>query len=264
MPEARMCRGGEQVQRIEGQVHRTKERAVVCDALAFGPHPDDIELGCGGTLIKLADLGYSTVLVDMTRGEMSTRGTVEMRAAEAATAAKVLGAAARENLGLRDGHIRPDDHARRRVVEVVRRYRPQLVFIPYHQDRHPDHYNGSQLAYEGVFMAGLARYETGQPSHRPAQVLYYMRWDEFEPTFVVDISAQYERKMEAVWAYASQFKADDASCGQTRLTTPEYHWKLEHQMAYYGSLIQKRYGEGFLVRGVLEVHDPLKAKFVSF
>jgi bacillithiol biosynthesis deacetylase BshB1 len=259
-----MAMSDAQVQHAEGQVRCTDDDAGVCDALAFGPHPDDIELGCGGTLIKLADLGYSTVLVDMTRGEMSTRGTVETRADEAAAAAKVLGAVARENLGLPDGGIRSDEKAVRRVVEVIRKYRPRLVFVPYSQDRHPDHYNGSALAYEGVFMAGLVRYETGQPAHRPAQVLYYMRWDEFEPTFVVDIGAQYKRKMEAVWAYSSQFKADDASLGQTRLTTPEYHWKLEHQMAYYGSLIQKQYGEGFLARGVLEVDDPLKAKFVSF
>jgi bacillithiol biosynthesis deacetylase BshB1 len=247
----------------EEQVHHTGQ-GVACNALAFGPHPDDIELGCGGTLIKLVDLGYSTVLVDMTRGEMSTRGTVETRAAEAAAAAQVLGAIARENLGLPDGRLRSDDDSRRRVVEVIRKYRPQLVFIPYHQDRHPDHYHGSELAYEGVFMAGLARYKTGQPAHRPSQVLYYMRWEEFEPTFVVDIGDQYERKMQAVWAYSSQFKADDTFFEQTRLTTPEYHWKLEHQMAYYGSLIQKQYGEGFLVRGVLEMDDPLKAKFVSF
>jgi bacillithiol biosynthesis deacetylase BshB1 len=232
--------------------------------MAFGPHPDDVELGCGGTLIKLADLGHSTVVVDMTRGEMSTRGTIETRAAEAAAAADALGAMARENLGLADGNIRSDELARRKVVEVVRKYRPQLVFIPYYQDRHPDHVYGSELAYDGVFLSGLTRYETGQPSHRPSKVLYYMRWVEFEPTFVVDISAQYERKMEAVWAYSTQFRPDDASYEQTRLTTPEYHWKLVHRMAYYGSLIQKQYGEGFLVRGTLEVHDPLEARFVSF
>jgi bacillithiol biosynthesis deacetylase BshB1 len=246
------------------QERPARDDAIVCDAMAFGPHPDDVELGCGGTLIKLVDLGYSTVLVDMTRGEMSTRGTVEMRAAEAAAAAQVLGARARVNLGLPDCSIRSEHGARRRVAEVVRTYRPRLVFIPYYRDRHPDHYHGSQLAYEGVFMAGLARYETGQKAHRPTQVLYYMRWDEFEPTFVVDIGAQYERKMTAVWSYASQFTVDDSSFAQTRLTTPEYHWKLEHQMAYYGSLIQKRYGEAFLVRGTLEVDDPLEARFISF
>jgi len=242
------------------------------DVLAFGPHPDDIELGCGGTLLKLADKGYSFALVDLTRGEMSTRGTVEMRAAEATAAAEILGATARENLGLADGYVRNDHESRKKVVEVIRAYRPQLVLAPYYEDRHPDHYHASELIYEATFVAGLRRYETGQDSYRPSQFVYYMRWYEFEPTFVVDISDQYERKMEAIWSYASQFKSPgraEASSGdtgdpETRLTTPEYHWKLEHRMAYYGSLIQSQYGEGFLIRGQLEMDHPLSAQFLSF
>jgi bacillithiol biosynthesis deacetylase BshB1 len=242
------------------------------DVLAFGPHPDDIELGCGGTLLKLSDLGYHCALVDLTRGEMSTRGTVETRAAEAAAAAKILGAKVRENLGLRDGFVGNDHESRRKVVEVIRTYRPKLVFVPYYEDRHPDHYHASELIYEACYVAGLRRYETGQPSHRPAKVVYYMRWQEFEPTFIVDITDQYARKMEAIWAYASQFNptgrmpagSEGAADPQTRLTTPEYHWKLEHRMAYYGSLIQSRYGEGFMIRGKLQVDHPLSAEFLSF
>ena len=242
------------------------------DVLAFGPHPDDIELGCGGTLLKLSDLGYSCALVDLTRGEMATRGTAETRAAEAGAAAQILGATIRENLGLPDGSVRNDLESRRKVVEVIRAYRPKLVFVPYYEDRHPDHYHASELIYEASYVAGLRRYETGQPSYRPDRVVYYMRWQEFDPTFIVDITDQYERKMEAIWAYASQFSPPGRATvdpngdtdPQTRLTTPEYHWKLEHQMAYYGSLIQSRYGEGFLIRGKLEVHDPLSARFLSF
>lgn len=242
------------------------------DVMAFGPHPDDIELGCGGTLLKLVDRGYSCALVDLTRGEMSTRGTVETRAAEATAAAKVLGATVRENLGLPDGYLRNDHESRRKVVEVIRTYRPKLVFAPYYEDRHPDHYHASELIYEATFVAGLRRYETGQESYRPDKFVYYMRWHEFEPTFIVDITEQYDRKMEAIWSYASQFKPPDrvtetlvdAGEPETRLTTPEYHWKLVHQMAYYGSLIQSRYGEGFLIRGPLEVDHPLSAQFMSF
>jgi bacillithiol biosynthesis deacetylase BshB1 len=242
------------------------------DVLAFGPHPDDVELGCGGTLLKLADQGYRCALVDLTRGEMSTRGTVETRAAEATAAAKVLGATARVNLGLPDGQVRNDHESRRKVVEVIRTYRPRLVFAPFYEDRHPDHYHASELVYEATFVAGLRRYETGQESYRPAQFVYYMRWQEFAPTFIVDITEQYERKMEAVWSYASQFKppgrvgafAGDAADPETRLTTPEYHWKLVHRMAYYGSLIQSRYGEAFLIRGQLEMDHPLSAQFLSF
>jgi bacillithiol biosynthesis deacetylase BshB1 len=240
--------------------------------MAFGPHPDDIELGCGGTLLKLTDAGHRCALVDLTRGEMGTRGTVETRAAEAAAAAKVLGAAARENLGLPDGGIRNDFEGRRKVVEVIRAYRPQLVLVPYYEDRHPDHYHGSELVYEAAFAAGLRRYETGQECHRPSKVVYYMRWHEFQPTFIVDISDQYDRKMEAIWCYATQFRPPgrasdtpgDDRYPKTRLTTPEYHWKLVHRMAYYGSLIQRQYGEGFLIRGQLEMKDPLSALFTSF
>ena len=242
------------------------------DVMAFGPHPDDIELGCGGTLIKLVDLGYSCALVDLTQGEMGTRGTVETRAAEAATAAHILGATVRENLGLPDGFVRNDHESRRKVVEVIRAYRPSLIFVPYYEDRHPDHYHASKLIYEAAFVAGLRRYETDQESFRPSKVVYYMRWYEFEPTFIVDISDQYEKKMEAVWAYASQFKLPDATSEatfgagdpETRLTTPEYHWKLVHRMAYYGSLIQRKYGEGFLIRDQLEMAHPLDALFSSF
>jgi bacillithiol biosynthesis deacetylase BshB1 len=234
------------------------------DVMAFGPHPDDIELGCGGTLIKLSDLGYSTVLVDMTRGEMGTRGTAETRRAEAAAAAEILGATARENLALEDSNIAVTPEAKRKVVEIVRKYRPKLVLIPYYEDRHPDHYHASALAYEGLFLAGLSRYETGQKRYRPSRVMYYARWYGFAPSFVVDVSAQYDRKMQAIMAYATQFKADDASYEQTRLTTREYHWQLMHEMAYYGSLIQVQYGEPYLVRGNIEVENPLDVRFSTF
>jgi len=232
--------------------------------MAFGAHPDDIELGCGGTLIKLGDLGFSTVLVDVTHGEMSTRGTPEIRQAEAETAARMIGAVARENLGLADGHIEAGPEAKRRVAEVVRRYRPQMVLVPYYEDRHPDHYRASELIYEGVFWAGLARVDTGQESYRPSRVLYYMGWYEFQPTFVVDITEQFERKMQAIYAYATQFKPDDPSYQQTRLTSPGYNWMLVHRMAHYGSLIQAKYGEGFLIRGTMQVDNPLGVHFSSF
>lgn len=234
------------------------------DVVAFGPHPDDIELGCGGTLIKLVDLGYSVVLVDLSRGEMSTRGTVETRNAEAVAAAKVIGAAARENLGLPDGSIRASDEARLKVVEVIRRHRPRLAFIPYYRDRHPDHCRASELLYDGLFAAGLEKYKTGQEKYRPSRVMYYMRWYEFEPTFIVDVTEQFERKMQAVYAYATQFTPDDESYAQTRLTSPQHHWELVHRMAYYGSQIGTRYGEGFLTRGRMAVEDPLQVTFSSF
>ena len=234
------------------------------DVMAFGPHPDDVEVGCGGTLIKLSDAGLSIVIVDMVRGEMGTRGTVETRRREAEAAAKIVGAVARENLALEDGHIHVNKEAKQRVVEVIRRYRPRMLLIPYHKDRHPDHYHASELAYEGAFLAGLVRYETGQESHRPGKVAYYMRWHEFEPTFIVDITDQFERKLEAIYAFATQFKPDDTNYEQTRLTRPQHHQMLVHRMGYYGSLIGKAYGEGFLIQGKMEVEHPMEARFFSF
>jgi bacillithiol biosynthesis deacetylase BshB1 len=234
------------------------------DVMAFGAHPDDTELGCGGTLIKLVDAGHSVILVDMVRGELATRGTVETRQEEAARAAAIIGAAARENLGLEDGNVHLSDGAKRKVAEVIRKYRPHMVLIPYYQDRHPDHYHTSELVYDATYLAGLPRYETAHPSYRPAKVLYYAGWYEFEPTFIVDITAQRDRKMEAIHAYSTQFTADDGSYKQTVLTSPGYHWLLEHRMAHYGALIGVRYGEGFMVRGRLKVDDPLSLQFESF
>lgn len=234
------------------------------DIMAFGAHPDDIEIGCGGTLLKLREKGYSIALVDMVRGEMATRGTIETRRAESAEAARIIGAVARENLELQDGNIHTSPEAKYRVARVVRQYRPKLVFLPYYHDRHPDHYHASELAYEGIFMAGLVSFETGQPHYRPPRVLYYMGWYEFDPTFIVDISAQFERKMEAIYAYGTQFKPDDNFYQQTRLTSREYNWGLRHRMGYYGSLIGVQYGEGFLVRGRLAVEDPMQLAFATF
>lgn len=234
------------------------------DVMAFGAHPDDIELGCAGALIKLTDQGHAVALVDMTLAELSTRGTVETRQVEAAHAAQIIGAAARENLRLADGDIRADDASRRKVVQVLRRYRPHMILVPYYQDRHPDHVHASELIYESAFMAGLPRYDTDQEAFRPAQVVYYMHWYEFEPTFIVDISAQFERKMEAIAAYSTQFKADEGAWQQTRLTSPEYNWLLVHRMAHYGAMIGKQYGEGFLIRGKMEAETPLEVRFATF
>jgi bacillithiol biosynthesis deacetylase BshB1 len=234
------------------------------DVMAFGAHPDDIELGCGGTLIKLVDAGFSVVMVDMVRGELGTRGTPEMRAKEAARAAATIGAVARENLALEDGNIQSNAESKRRVATVIRKYRPQMVLLPYYRDRHPDHYHTSQAVYEGTFVAGLTRYDTGQPSYRPARVAYYMGWYEFEPTFVIDITEQFDRKMQAIYAYSTQFQADDPSYEQTVLTSPEYHLMLRQRMGHYGSLIRVQYGEGFLIRGQLQFDHPLDADFFSY
>lgn len=237
---------------------------MTVDVLAFGAHPDDVELCCSGTLIKLIGQGYSVGIVDMSWAEMSTRGTVETRKKETAAATKILGAVARENLGLKDTNIRVDMESKKKVADVVRKYQPKLVFLPYFKDRHPDHYHTSELVYEGIFLAGLPTYQTDLPSFRPKQILYYMAWDEFVFSFVVDITKQHEQKMAAIYAYETQFKPDDNYYQETKLTSKEYNWALHSRMAYYGSLIGKTYGEAFLIRGNIEVTDPLKLNFASF
>jgi len=234
------------------------------DVMAFGAHPDDIELGCGGTLIKLTEAGRRIVLVDLVRGELGTRGTPKIRRQESEKAAEILGATKRENLELEEGNIHSTPDAKRRVVEAIRRWRPTMLFVPYWQDRHPDHVHTSKLVYEATFLAGLPRFDTGQDNHRPTKLLYYMGWQAFTPSFIVDISEQFERKMAAIQAYATQFVQDASSDPPTRLTAPMTEWLIHSRMGYHGSLIGKRYGEGFLIRGHLEVKDPLELKFSSF
>jgi bacillithiol biosynthesis deacetylase BshB1 len=234
------------------------------DVVAFGAHPDDVEIGCGGAVAKLTDAGKRVAIVDLTRGELGTRGDAEIRAREAAEAARILGVTARENLGLPDGHIRADIESKRAVVEAVRRLRPESVLLPYWRDRHPDHDSASALIYEAAFLSGLRRFETGQKSHRPTRLFYFVGWSDFEPTFIVDITAQFDRKMEAVDAFATQFRASASPDPETDLTSPRADWRIRSRCAYYGSLIGERYGEGFVIRGELRMEDPLQAGFRTF
>ncbi|MBN1859364.1 bacillithiol biosynthesis deacetylase BshB1 [Candidatus Bipolaricaulota bacterium] len=234
------------------------------DILAFGAHPDDIEISCGGTLIKLREAGYSLALIDLTKGEMGTRGSATIRAQEAERASELIGAQTRVNLGLPDGDLSTTSEAKRRIVTAVRSFRPRIAFLPYWEDRHPDHAHASRLVYDALFLSGLSRYETDQPAHRPTQVVHYMGWREFAPTFIVDISTQFERKMDSIFAYKTQFLSDASADPETRLTAEATHRRIEARMAYYGSLIGARYGEGFLIRGHLAVDDPLQLSFLSF
>jgi len=234
------------------------------DVVAFAAHPDDAEIGCGGTLIKLAEAGRTVVIVDLSAGELATRGTVATRAAESEAATQILGLHDRENLGLPDGGLEPSPENVRAVVGAIRRWRPRTLFLPYGRDRHPDHMQASRLVYQAAFTAGLIRYDTGQDAHRPEQLIDYMGWFDFEPTFIVDITEQFERKMRAIYAYSTQFRADGSADPQTRLTSSDTDWALRSRMAYYGARIRVRYGEGFLVRGDLAVDDPLVLDFRSF
>ncbi len=225
------------------------------DVLAIGPHPDDAELLCGGTLARAADLGQRTAILDLTRGEMATRGTPELRAAEAAAAGRILGLAARENAGLPDADLRNDRHSRELIVGWLRRLRPRVVILPFPKGRHPDHRIAAELGRDACFLSGLARYGEGPP-HRPHKVLYALafREDPVKPTFVVDITEQFPRKLEAIRAYASQFD-DVTQAGEAFPTGQPLYDLVESQSRRYGSLIRRGYGEPFYTEETVEVED---------
>ena len=220
------------------------------DVLAIGAHPDDIELACGGTVIKLVKQGKRVGLVDLTEGELGTRGSREIRAREAASAAQVLGVSARENLKLPDGNIEVNEENRRKLIQVIRRFRPDVLLIPHWLERHPDHEHAHQLSREAWFYAGLERIETKdhgtrQEPHRPLKYFLFMQSYEFVPSFVVDISEEYPRRMEAVRAFRSQFHDPHSTERETRLSRPDFFERLETRLSYFGDRIGVRYGEPF-------------------
>src|SRR5579863_8559376 len=171
------------------------------DLLAIAAHPDDVELTCGGTLLKMAQLGYKTGILDLTAGEMGTRGTPETRATEAAKAAKLLRASWRGTLGVPDSDVQPSRPHKLRLAAVIRQLRPKTVILPYWEARHPDHYNASPLGYEGCFLAGLKQLPLEGEPHRPFKILYYTLFADVRPTFVVDITGQYKQRRKAILAF---------------------------------------------------------------
>ena len=224
--------------------------------LAVGAHPDDVELTCGGTLIKAAGQGYRTGILDLTKGETATRGTPEARLAEAAESARLMGVAERANAGLPDAHLRNDDDMRRAVVELLREFRPRLVILPFPVGRHPDHRVASELCRDACFLSGLRNYPAGGEAHRPHKILYALayREDPVKPSFVVDISDEFETKLAAIRCYASQFDAVD-SAGEIFPTGQQLYELVRTQNAHYGSLIRTAYGEPFMTHETVQIDD---------
>ena len=176
------------------------------DLLAIAAHPDDVELTCGGTMIKMARRGYKTGILDLTAGEMGTRGTPETRAKEAAKAAKLLGVAWRGTLRVPDSDVQPSRHYKLKLAALIRELRPKTVILPYWQARHPDHYHASTLGYEGCFLAGLKQLPVPGEPHRPFKILYSTSYAEVRPTFIVDITKEFEQRRKAILAFSSQFR----------------------------------------------------------
>lgn len=226
------------------------------DILAIGAHPDDIELICGGTLIRAQMLGRRTGILDLSAGELGSRGTREIRAQEAASAAKVMGVSARENLGLPDGGIVNTPETRARIAVVIRRFQPKVVITHALHGRHPDHPVVAQLVRDACFVGGLRKIEPGSPPHRPLKVLHALsfREDYQKPTFVVDVTDAFEKKLQAVAAYASQF-GEAVQAGEVYPNGEPLGDLMRHHAAHYGSLIRCRYGEPFHTTETMRVDD---------
>ena len=226
------------------------------DVLAFAAHPDDIELGAGGTLIKLVDRGYKVGIVDMTRGEFGSRGDMATRLRECEEATRILGVHVRENLALPDGRLVNDEDTRLQIARMLRTYQPDLVLTHYPEAPHRDHQVTGAAVRDACYLSGLARLAIDLPRWRPRYVLYHQPpWNRI-PTLVVDISAEWERKMQAVRAYRSQFggAAEDPQ-PETALSVPAFLERNEARHRFYGALIRRRYGEGFILKDVVPVDD---------
>lgn len=233
--------------------------SVQIDLLAFGPHPDDVELGMGGTLARHNAAGYRTAIVDLTRGEMGSNGIPAQRVAEGEAAARILGCAWRANLGLPDrGLDHRDPEQMRKVADAIRRARPTVVAFNWGVDRHPDHVAACRLLEEAVFTAGLRRYETELEAFRPAKVLYYFINDEAEPSFYVDITAYHAQKIESLFAHASQFDQTEGAV-ETRLNRAGgLPYLVESRDRLFGAKAGVQYAEGFVSRQPRLAADVIK------
>ena len=229
------------------------------DIIFFGAHPDDVELCCGGTVAKCVKDGLRVALVDLTRGEMGTRGTAQTRKRESTNAAKVLGATFRQQLDFGDGNLQTGREQELQIIEILRRARPQLVVAPYPDDRHPDHTRTGRIVTEASFYAGLRALETGLRAHRPQTVLYYLQNYMFTPSFVVDVTKHWKTKMRSVAAYKSQFHDPKSKEPQTFISDPKFLEMIDARGKHFGALIGAAYGEAFVTKQPPRVDDLIGA-----
>ena len=235
------------------------------DILAIAAHRDDVELTCGGTLIKAAALGRRTAILDLTQGETGTRGSADLRAREASRAAQILGVQARENLGLPDAGVVNTPETREELARAIRRFRPRVVIAPAPRGRHPDHRATADLVRDASFIAGLAKIAPEVPKHRPFKVVHCVTYrEDFEkPTFVVDVTDEFERKLDAVRCYASQFDGQ-IQAGEVFPNGEPLYDIVRHHAAHYGSLIRTRYGEPFFTTETMRVDDVAALEVSTF
>src|SRR6185437_5972999 len=224
------------------------------DLLAIAAHPDDVEQTCGGILIKMAEKGYRTGVLDLTAGDMGSRGTPDLRIAESKKAAEHMLVSWRENLRWPDARLENNIGARMTLAGVIRRLKPRVVILPYWTGRHPDHYRASELGYEACFLSGLKKLEEDTPPHRPFKILYSSLYANVTPSFVVDITGQFERRMAALFSYASQYGDSETAAGLFPSQT-EVEQRLAAVARFYGNLIGATYGEPFVVKEAIAIDD---------
>jgi bacillithiol biosynthesis deacetylase BshB1 len=232
------------------------------DLLAIAAHPDDVEQTCGGTMIAMAEKGYRTGIIDLTAGDMGTRGTPKLRVEESHAAAKILLVSHRENLHMPDARLENSLAGRISIAAKIRELRPRVVIVPYWEARHPDHYRAGEMAFEACFLAGLAKLDPYTEPHRPFKVLYSSLYAPVTPSFVVDISGQFERRMASLLAYRSQYGDGDAS--GLFPAEAEVRERLASVARYYGNLIGCKYGEPFVVKEAMRVDDVISMGVRSF
>jgi bacillithiol biosynthesis deacetylase BshB1 len=237
---------------------------VKLNVLAFSAHPDDIELAAGGTLLKLAKQGYAVGVADMTRGELGTRGTVEIRKQEAAEAAKLLKLKTRECLDIPDGGVTVTRENHLKVIHLLRKYRPEIVINHYWKARHPDHIATSSIVTEACYLSGLAKIETGQERFRPRRILYHQIHYDVVPSFLVDVSDFFEEKMKVVRAHKSQFYDPTSSEPETILSAPAFLHMIETRMRYWGTLLGVTHAEPFLTTEPFAIPDIVQAMGQDF
>lgn len=231
------------------------------DILAFAAHPDDVELACSGTLAKHAEMGENVGIIDLTRGEMGTRGTPEKRMDEAAKSAEILGLKVRENLGFKDAFFKNDLEHQTEIVKKIRQYQPKIVLANAISDRHPDHGRASELLSESVFLAGLKQFETKddkgniQEAYRPSQVYHYIQSIPIKPDFVVDVSEQWDKKMNSIKAFDSQFYKPGSEEPETYISSPRFMKMVEARAMEFGQIIGVDYAEGYTIERYLGVKD---------
>ena len=230
------------------------------DILVIASHPDDAELGCGGTILKHISAGKKVGIVDLTRGELGTRGTPKMREEEAANSAKILGVSVRENLNLSDGFFRNDKESQLKVIQTVRKYKPEIVLANAIYDRHPDHGRGAELIYEACFYSGLTKISTSdsgieQEAWRPKMIYHFIQSQFLKPDFIVDVSEFWEKKMESILAFKSQFHDPSSTEPETYISNAGFLKMIESRGTELGHAIGAKYGEGFTVRRTIGVNN---------